>query len=357
MPGGEMPPELAGFPGGGGCHRRRASRRRWMPPGSAGFPAVGEMPPGSAGFPGVGEMPPELAGFPGVGEMPQGSAGFPAVGDATGVGGLPRGWGDATGLAGFPAVEGSATSLVEHGVLVRAVLPAAVRVGRRRVRSLPAGRGGAEPAAEKARAEVRAVPRGGARRALLDGRALVSRGSARFGGIDGPCTSVSGRNPRRASVLHDSPGGGAEVRIASMSAVERRLVQARGCDDGDAPDDRHRRQSAKGPRECGCTLRIAAGAPPPFVRVAREQRRALVGAHPTRKSERGPDAFDFARGCAGFTTRHGIARRSRTPYGIDASESPWVVRLLTSPHVLSRVARGPAQVLFVGVGCYKKTLL
>jgi len=92
-----------------------------------------------------------------------------------------------------------------------------------------------------------------------------------------------------------------------MSAVERRLVQARGCDNGDAPYDRHRRQSAKGPRECGCTLRIAVGAPSPFVRVAREQRRALVG-HPTRKSECGPHAFDFARGCAGYTTRHGIAR-------------------------------------------------
>ena len=65
------------------------------------------------------------------------------------------------------------------------------------------------------------------------------------------------------------------------------------------------------------------------------------------------DAFDFARGCGGFTTRHGIARRSRTPYGIDASESPWVVRLLTAPHVLSRVAGGPAQVLGYSVGCYR----
>ena len=137
-----------------------------------------------------------------------------------------------------------------------------------------------------------------------------------------------------------------------MSAVELRLVQARGCDNGDASDDRHRRQSAKGPLECGCTLRIAANALPPFVRGGREQRRALVG-HPTRKSERGPDAFDFARGCGGFTTRHGIARRSRTPYGIDASESPWVVRLLTAPHVLSRVAGGPAQVLGYSVGCYR----
>ena len=286
---------VGGLPGGGsaiGNRGRRASRRRGDATGVGGLPGGGGDATGVGGLPwgggrchrswraslGVGEMPQGSAGFPAVGEMPRGSAGFPGVGEMPPELAASRRW-------------RGATSLVEHGVLVRAVLPAAVRVGRRRVRSLPAGRGGAEPAAEKARAEVRAVPRGGARRALLDGRALVSRGSARFGGIDGPCTSVSGRNPRRASVL-STPGGGAEVRIASMSAVERRLVQARGCDDGDAPDDRHRRQSAKGPRECGCTLRIAAGAPPPFVRVAREQRRALVGAHPTRKSERGPDAFD-----------------------------------------------------------------